>query len=152
MALRSLFHCFFSLCRSPSLNEQSGVEGQLWPYGGMGSLCKRLHQDYNAMGDSAKTTPRVPSTRAQNAIHTSLIIYNIPSCQICVAIDNPLLVPSVFCLTTSSYLWNYVRAADDVSHPENLKSNGCWCFSRLYKFRDGIQVTLIFRSCGERQG
>ena len=66
--------------------------------------------------------------------------------------DNPSLIQSVSRLTTSSYLWNYVRAADDVSHTENLQSNCCQCFSHLYKFRDGIQVTRVFRDCGERQG
>jgi len=83
------------------------------------------------MGDAAKTTPRVPSTSAQNAILSLLIIHIIPSRQIYVAINNPSLIPSVSCLTTSSYLWNYVRTDDDVSHPENLQSNGCQCFSHM---------------------
>ena len=130
----------------------------------MGSLGTRLHQDCNAMGDAAKISPRVPSTCAQNAILSLLIILDckamgdaakisplvssicaqhsilsfliihiIPSCQIYVAIDNPSLVPSVSCLTTSSYLWNDVRAADYISHAENLQSNGCECVSHLYK-------------------
>jgi hypothetical protein len=109
-------------------------------------------RDCKAMGDAAKISPRVPSTCAQNAILSLLIIHIIPSRQIYVAIDNPSLVPSVSCLSTSSYLWNYVRAADDVSHAENLQSNGCRCFSHLYKFRDRIQVTRVFRYCGERHG
>jgi len=125
---------------------------QLWPYVGMGSLGTRLHRDCNAMGDVVKISPRVPSTCAQNAILSLLIIHIIPSRQIYVAIDNWWLVPSVSCLTTGSYLWNYVRAADNVSHAENLQSNGCRCFSHLYKFRDSIQVTRVFRYCGERQG
>jgi hypothetical protein len=118
----------------------------------MHSLGTRLHRDCNAMGDTAKTTPRVPSTCAQNAILSLLIIHIIPSRQICVAIDNPSLVPFVSYLTTSSYLWNYVCAADDVSHAENLQRNGCRYISHLYKFRDGIQVTRVYRCCGERQG
>jgi len=97
--------------------------------------------DCKAMGDAAKFSPRVPSTCAQNAILSLLIIHIIPSHQIYVAIDNPSLIPSVSCLSTSSYLWNYVRAADDVSHAENLQSNGCQCYSHLYTFQDGIQVT-----------
>jgi hypothetical protein len=109
-------------------------------------------RDCKAMGDAAKISPRVPSTCAQNAILSVLIIHIIPSRQIYVAIDNPSFVPSVSCLTTSSYLWNDVRAADNISHAENLQSNGCRCFSHLYKFRDGIQVTRVFRYCGERQG
>jgi len=88
----------------------------------------------------------------QNAILSILIIHIISSRQIYVAIDNPSLISSISCPTTSSDLWNYVRAADDVSHVENLLSNGCRCFSHLYKFRDGIQVTPVLRYFGERQG
>jgi len=47
---------------------------QLWPYVGMGSLGTRLHRDCNAMGDAAKISPRVPSTCAQHAILSLLII------------------------------------------------------------------------------
>jgi len=126
--------------------------GQLWQQVGLGSLGTRLCRDGNAMGDAANISPRVPSTCAQNAILSLLIIHIIPSRQIYVAIDNPSLVPSVSWLTTSSYLWNYVRAADNISYAENLQSNGCRCFSHLYKFRDRIQVTPVFRYCGERQG
>ena len=118
----------------------------------MGLLGTRLHLDCNAMGDVAKISPRVPSTCAQNAIFYLLIIHIISSRQVYVSIDNPSLVPSISCLATSSYLWNYVCTADDVSHAENLQSNGCQCFSHLYTYRDGIQVTRLFRYCGERQG
>jgi hypothetical protein len=86
----------------------------------MGSLGTRLHLDCNAMGDVTKISPRVSSTCAQNAILSLLIIHIIPSRKIYVAIDNPSLVPSISCLTTSSYLWNYMHAADDVSHTENM--------------------------------
>jgi hypothetical protein len=92
----------------------------------MGSLGTRMHLDCNAMGDVAKISPRVPSTCAQDAILSLLIIHIIPSRQIYVAIDNPSLVPSISCLGTSSYLWNYMRAADDVSDAETLQSNGYW--------------------------
>jgi len=126
--------------------------GQLWPYVGIGSLCTRLHRDCNAMDDVAKISPRVPSTCAQNAILSLLIIHIIPSRQIYVAIDNPSLLPSISCLTTCSYLWNYLPAADEVSHAEIFQSNGCRCFSYLNEFLDGIQVTRVFRYCGERQG
>jgi hypothetical protein len=146
-------------------------------------LGTRLNQDCNAMGDSAKISRRVPSTSAQHAtlslliirdckamgdagnisacvpstcaqnpILSLLILHIIPSRQINVAIDNPLVVPSVSCLTTSSYLWNDVYAADNISQAENLQSNGCQCFSHLFKFRDGIQVTRVFRYCGECPG
>jgi len=104
------------------------------------------------MGDAAKISPRVPSTCTQNSILSLLLIHIIPSGQIYVAIDNPLLVPSGSCLTTSSYLWNDVRAANNISHAENLQSNGCECLSQLYKYRDGIQGTREFRYYGERQG
>ena len=50
--------------------------GQQWPYVGMGSLGTRLHRDYNAMGDTAKISPRVSSTRAQNAFLSILIIWD----------------------------------------------------------------------------
>jgi len=94
--------------------------GQRWPYIGMGLLCKCLHWDCNGMGDPAKISSRVCSSCVQNAILSLLIIHIIPSCQICVAIDNASLILSVFCHTTSSYLWNYLSAAENVSHAENL--------------------------------
>jgi hypothetical protein len=109
-------------------------------------------RDCKAMGDAAKISPRVASTCAQNAILSLLIIHIIPSRQIYVAIDNPSLVPSVTCLTTSSYVWNYMRVADDVSYAEYLQSNGCLYFTHLYKFRARIQDTRVFRYCGEHQG
>jgi len=126
--------------------------GQLWQYFGMISLGTHLHWHCNAMGDAANISPRVPSTCAQNAIFSLLIIHIIPSCQIYVGIDNPSLVPSVTCLGTSSHLWNDVRTADNISHAENYQSNGCQCCSHLYKFRDRIQVTWVFRYSGGRQG
>jgi len=109
-------------------------------------------QDCKGMGDAAKISPHVPSTCAQNAILSLLIIHIIPSHQINVTIDNTSLIPSISCLTTSSYLWNNVCAADNVSHAENLHSNSGQCFSHLYKFWARIQVTWVFRYCGERQG
>ena len=112
----------------------------------------RLHRNCNAMGDIAKISPRIPSTSAQNAILSLLIIHIDPSRQIYMAIDNPLLVLSVSCLITSSYLSNYVRAANDDSHSETMQSNGCRCMSHLYKFRNRIQVTQVFRYCGKCQG
>ena len=143
----------FLLILSVSYCERSlSRRGQLWPYIGMGSLGARLHRNSNAMGDTVKISPHVPSACAQNAILSLLIIHIIPSCQIYVAMDNPSLVPSVSCHTTSSYLWNDVGAADNVSHAKNIQSNSCWCFSHMYKFWDGIQVTQVFRYCGERLG
>jgi len=70
------------------------------------------------MGDTAKASPCIVSTGAQNAILSLLIIHFIPCRQMHVAIDNAALIPSVLCLTTSSYLWNYVRAANDISQAE----------------------------------
>ena len=110
----SFSHCKRSLSRC----------GQLWQYVEMGSLGTRLHRDCNAMGDAANISPRVPSTCAQNTFLSLPIIHIIPSRQIYVAIDNPSLVPSVSCLTTSSYLWNYVCAADNISPAANLQTNG----------------------------
>jgi len=108
--------------------------------------------DCMAMDDAAKISPRVPSTCAQNSILSLLIIHIIPSRQIYVAIDNPSLILSVSCLSISSYLWNDVHAADNVSHSENLQSNGYQCFSHFYKFRDRIQVPQVFRYGGEHEG
>jgi hypothetical protein len=104
------------------------------------------------MGDPAKISPSVLSTCERNAILSFLIIHSIPRRKINVAIDNPSIVPSVSCLTTSSYLWIYVGAADDISHAENLQSKVGRCFYQLYQFRDRIQVTLVFRYHGEDQG
>jgi len=106
--------------------------GQLWPYFGMGSMGTGLYRDRNAMGDTANISPYVPSTCVENSILSLLTIYLIPCHQIYVGVDNPSLVPSVYCLTTCSYFWNSVRAAYDISHSENVQSNGCHCFSHLY--------------------
>jgi hypothetical protein len=103
--------------------------------------CLLIIRDSNRMGDAAKIFVHIPSTCAQNSIYSLLIIHIIPSRESYVAINNPSFVPSVSCLSTSSYLWNDVRAADNISHAENLQSNDCRCFSHLYKFRDGIEVT-----------
>jgi len=109
--------------------------GQLWLWVRIGSLGTRLHRDCNAMGDAVQISPRVPSAGVPNATLTWLIIHIIPSRQIYVAIDNPSVVPSVSGLNTHSYLWDYVRAANNVSHAENLQGNSCWCFSHLYKLK-----------------
>jgi len=69
-------------------------------------LTSLIIRDCKAMGDAAKISPRDPSTCAQNAIHSLLNIHIIPSRQIYVTIDNPSLVLSVTCLSTSSNLWN----------------------------------------------
>jgi hypothetical protein len=58
----------------------------------MGSLGLHWHPDCNVMGDAAQTSPYVPSTCAQYAIVSLIIIAIIPSRQIYVAIDNPSLV------------------------------------------------------------
>jgi len=77
-------------------------------------------QDCKAMSDAAKISPCIPSSWAHNAILSLLITHIIPSRQIYGAIDNPSRVPSVLSPTTRSYHWNYVRAADEVSHAEKL--------------------------------
>jgi len=124
--------------------------GQLWPYVCMSSLATRLYRDCNGMGYAENISPHVPSTCVQNAVSSWLIILIIPSRPIQVAIDNPSLVPSVCCVTTWRYHWNYLRTADDGSHEENLQSNGCGYFSNVNKFQDRIQFTSVFRYCGER--
>ena len=99
--------------------------GKLWPYIGMGWLGTCLHRNCNAIGDALKATPSVPSTCLQNAILSLLIVHNIPSHQVYVAIENPSVVLSDSCLTTSSYLWNHMHAADIASHAEDFWSNVC---------------------------
>jgi len=126
--------------------------GQLWPYVGMGSLGMGLPLDCNAMGDAVKISPCISSISAQNPNLSVLIIHIIPSRQIYGAIDNLLLFPSVSCLATSSNRWNYMGKADNVSHTENMQCNRCQWFSPLDKLWDGIQVTRVFRYCGQRQG
>jgi hypothetical protein len=85
------------------------------------SLSLLIIRDCKAMGDAAKISPRVSSTCAQNAILSLLIIHIMRSSQIYVVIDNPSFVPSFFCLTTSRYLWNDMRAADNISHAKLAK-------------------------------
>ena len=124
---------------------------QLWPNIRMGSMGTHLHRDFNTIGDAEKTSPHNPSTRAPNAILALDVIHIIPCRQIHVAIDNPSFIPSISCLTTSSYLCNYVRAADNISHAVSLQSNGCQCVSHWHKFRDRSQVTRVFRYCDQCQ-
>jgi len=106
----------------------------------MGSLGTCLHQDCNAIGDAVNTSPRVPSTCAQNANLSLLIIYIIPGCQINVAIDNPSLVASVAGLTTRSYLSNYVRTANNASHAENLEATVASAFLTSTNFETGSKL------------
>jgi hypothetical protein len=145
IAIPWLLHCCFSLCQYSILDEHSGFDGQLSAYIGMGSLGMLFHHDCNVMGDAAITSPRVPSICTQNAILSVLMIPIIPSRQIYVAIDNPSLVLSLSSLTSSSSPWNYMCAANNVSHAENLQSNCCRSLSHLYKFRDRIQVIRVCR-------
>jgi len=100
--------------------------GQLWAYIVMGSLGMCLHRYRNAMGDAAEMSPRAASICMQNSIFSVLIIHIIWSRQIYVAIENALLIRSSWSGISSSCLWNYVCEADDVSHAENLQSNGYW--------------------------
>jgi len=118
---------------------------QLWPYIRISLLGMCLDRDWNAMGDIAKISPRVPFNCAQNAILSLLIIHVIPSRQIYVAFNNPSLILSVSCLNAGSFLWNYVHVANNASHTKNLQNNGCRCYSHLYKFQAWIQVTWVFR-------
>jgi len=151
IALRSLFHCVLAFCRSPILNDHSGVVANC----DYTSEC--VHWVRACIGVAMRwVTLRISLLAfllpARKMHFTLQIIHIIPSRQIYVPIDNPSLSLSISSLTSSSHLWNYVRAADNISHAENLQSHGCRCFSQLYKFRDRIQVTRVFRYCGERQG
>jgi len=125
---------------------------QIWPFVGIGSLGMLLHRNCNAIGDATKSSPRIPSTCLHYAILSLLIIHIIPSGQISVAIENPSPVPSGSCLTTNSYLCNHLGAAADDSHSEYLQTNGCRCFSHLYRFRDRTHVTRVFTYYDQHQG
>jgi hypothetical protein len=82
----------------------------------------------------AKISPWIPSPFGQNANLSLQIMHIIPSHHINVAIDNPSLVPSISCCTTSSYLQNDVRTAYNGYHADISQSNGWGCFSLWYKF------------------
>jgi len=89
------------------------------------TLSLLIIRDCHEMGDSNNISPGVPLICGQNAYIALLMIQIIPSHQIYMAIDNPLFVPSVSCLTTSSYLCNDLRAGDNISCADNFASNDC---------------------------
>ena len=99
-----------------------------------------LYQDQNEMGNAAIISHCVPSSCVYNAMLSTQTFQVIPSRQMYVAIDNPSLIPSFRCLTTSTYWANYLCTAGDVSHVEQLQSNDCQCFSQLNKFQDQFHV------------
>jgi hypothetical protein len=105
--------------RIPSTCEQNAI------------LSLLIIRDCKAMGDTSNISPRDCSTCAQYAIPSLLIIHIIPSRQIYVAIDNPSFVLSVSFRTTSSYQWKDARAADNISHAENMQINGSRNLSHL---------------------
>jgi hypothetical protein len=111
-------------------------------------LSLQIIRDSKVMGDAAKISPRIPSTCAQNTILSVLIIHIIRSCQISVAIDNPSLIPSVSCLTTSSYLWNDVCVAS-VSNGSSFGPGGyyrsAWQPSYPIKNRRFYKRTITLR-------
>jgi len=55
------------------------------------------------------------------------------------------------CLTTSSYHWNYVRAADEVPKLKTCNATAAGAFLTS-TISSGIQVTCVFWYCDERQG
>jgi len=125
--------------------------GHLGLYVGMGSFDTHVHWHSNATGDAVNISPCIPSACLQNGVLSLQIIHMIPTRQIYVAIDNPSLVLSISCLTNSSYLWNWVCTANNVSHTEMIQTKHCRCLSHLYKFRGGIKLTWVYMFCGERQ-
>jgi len=82
----------------------------------MSSLGTPLHLDCNAMGHTANIFPHIPSTCVQYALLSLLSRNIILSGQIYMLIGNPTLIPSSSLPTSSSYLSNYFRTADDDSH------------------------------------
>lgn len=89
-----------------------------------GSFGTCWNMDCKVMTDIAKISPCVSSTCAPNAIFLLPIRAIITSHQLYVSIDNPSLIPSVSCHTTSSYRNNYVRTADNVSHTDDFQIQG----------------------------
>jgi hypothetical protein len=144
ITLRSLFHCLFAFCRSPILNDHSGVVANC------DNTSEWVHWVRACIGIAMRwVTVRIsllafllPSRKMQFSL---LIIHIVPSRQIYGAIDNASLVPSVSCLTTMRYLWNTVRAADNISHAENLQSNGCQCFLTCTNFETGSKLPEFSR-------
>jgi hypothetical protein len=106
----------------------------------MGSFGTSLHRDCNSIGDLANISPRIPSTCASHGILTLLIIHIFPCYQMYMAIDNPLLVSSVSCLTTNSYLCNSIRGADNISHTETAKATAADAFLTCTNFEIGSKL------------
>jgi len=127
ISLQSRFHCLFAFCRSSISNDHSGVVANCdsntsewvdWVRACIGIVMRLVTLQIFLL------VFFLPAHKMQFSL---LIMHIIPSRQIYMDVDNPSLVPSVSCLTTSSYLWNYVHAAGNISHTENLQSNGCRC-------------------------
>jgi len=106
----------------------------------MGSLGTRLHRDCNVMGDAARISLHVPSTCAQYAILSLLIIHIIPSRQIYVGIDNTSLILSVAWLIISSDLWNDLPAAHNISHAVPVQNNDCQGCSHFTILKMGCKL------------
>ena len=72
----------FLLGLSVSYNQQTLWRcGQLLPYVRMGSLGTRLHRDCNAMGDTVKISPRIPSTLSLWSVQIKCEDMILPGCE-----------------------------------------------------------------------
>jgi len=57
-----------------------------------------LYRNCVAIGDAMKVSACISPSCTQNAILSLIIMHIVPSCQISVAVNNPLLDPSISCL------------------------------------------------------
>jgi len=108
---------------------------QLWPYIGMGLLYMPCHWDCNAMDNTAKISPPLPSTCAHNAIPSGIIRHMIWSHQFNVAIDNPSLILSISFVTSSCCHWNYVYPTQ-----QTCKATAVGAFLPCTKFQTGSML------------
>jgi hypothetical protein len=115
-------------------------------------LGTRLHLGRHAIGDAVRISHCIPSSCTQNALLWLRIIHIIPSCQVNVAIDSLLLIPSVPGPVTSCYILMHIRAVDNDSDADTSQSNCIRSISHWYKSLDSIEVTEVVRNCSERPG
>lgn len=132
------FHYTLMHCRSPILNTLPGVvancddvlEWVHWVNASIGIAMWWWRCENIALN----------SIFTQKAILSVLIICIILCHLIYVAIGNQSCLPDISCHTTRENLCNYVHAADNVSHTENLESHSCRWISYLYIYRDRIKT------------
>jgi hypothetical protein len=114
---------------------------------GNGSLCMCLPPNFNALGGVVTFSPHVPSTCTLNGILSVWIRDIIPSSQQYVAIDNPSLIQSICCFSTTSLVMYYCHADDNDCNSEIMQSPSEQCVPHWDNIRDQIEVILPFKYC-----